>query len=290
MELNELSIKVGDIEQILPLFDPSTIQHSFEIMNYRRKDESLRNRYFLTADCCMYRMEKDSFSGEIQPILYITDRENNLIFNNINESMRQIRSCSLYRPPQKEVQKVVESAKEGSSLRIPLFSLRLRNPFFEDFALFNINTTKYDKLNDYERQFAEKICGEGEDFIKNMAMLKSHGLKKISVNLRDIHSLKELIQKKGVEGSDSVCSQFYLKGIAAYNPLFDAFSSGYHSSILGKLRSPEELSSDKSIDEYSQSFDMILNNPDAATKRINPQIASGLSNILSQYLEGIKDE
>jgi len=290
MELTELSTKGGYIEQIYHLFDPATIQHSFEIMNYRRKDESLRDSWFLTADCCMYRMEKDSFSGEIQPILYITDREHNPIFNNINESIRQIRSCSLYRPPPKEVQKVVESAKEGSSLRVPLLNLRLKNPFFEDYALFNINTTKYDKLNDYERQFAEKICGEGEDFIKNMAMLKSHGLKKISVKIRDLSSLKELIQKKGVEGSDSVCAQFYLKNIRTYDSLFDAFISEYTSSILGKLKLPEEISSDKSLDEYSQSFDMILNNPDAATKRINPEIASGLSHILSQYLDGIKNE
>lgn len=169
MTLEKLIDLQGRLTETFPRLDPKTIQHAYEIMNDRRGHKEIRRYWFLTADSALYTVEDG------QPILYFGDRTHNLIFKNVGEATSQLKKNNQnYKTSKEDAQSVINSAKSGNTLRINLYDLALKTNS-SDFGMLIINTYNYNSLNKVQRQFAERICGQGKDFIENMKMLKREG-------------------------------------------------------------------------------------------------------------------
>jgi len=154
--------KQGKLSEIFPLFDRSTIQHSDEIQRDRLTDKDLRSSFFWTADFPMYVME-----GK-EAVLYMGRNKDNLIFNNILESTKQLRERENYFiNDTKDIASVIDS---DTTLRFALSDLKLKGDHPE-WQYFEINITKYDNLNSAQRMFAERVHGKGQAFIESMNIL-----------------------------------------------------------------------------------------------------------------------
>src|SRR3989344_1241434 len=103
-----LEIRVGDLAEIFQLFDPSTIQHSHEIMRDSITEpdpkirQALRNQRLWTADFNMYRVENG------QEIHYFAPREHNLIFRDIERATSQLLTTDNYVPSEEGIEEIVK--------------------------------------------------------------------------------------------------------------------------------------------------------------------------------------
>jgi hypothetical protein len=97
-----------------------------------------------------------------------------LVFANIEQAALQIKATGNYVPTKKDEAQVVRSARTGSTLRVALSDLGLRDENDER-CYFEIDTSDYDTLNPAQRALAERIYGRGDDFRLNMKVLKEEG-------------------------------------------------------------------------------------------------------------------
>jgi len=161
---------IGPLDEVLPFFKPDTIQHAAEITNQRRThdDESVReeliNNWFWTADSLLYRFE----DGEA--VLYLGDRTTNLIFENIGKAADQLKTNGNYFPSSEDIKRVLDSEKKGNALRIRLSELGLER-YDNEYSYLEINPLNYNRLTKPQKEFAERIYGQGDDFKENMKML-----------------------------------------------------------------------------------------------------------------------
>ncbi len=172
MKLEKLVNEYGPLAKAYSKLNPETIQHSYEIMNQRRTDESLRNIWFWTADFPMYAIKgKDA-------ILYLAPRENNLIFQNIEEATNQLIKTGNYNPKHGDAQKVM---KADTTLKINLSDLELKGDD-DEWRYFEIDTKRYDKtLNPPQTRLAKAVYGHRADFAKNMDMLNKNSIGKTRI-------------------------------------------------------------------------------------------------------------
>jgi len=256
--------------------DPSTIQHARDVMNERRTNEVLRRQWFRTADHSMYTSE----DGEA--ILYFAGRDNNLIFQNIDEAVKQLTETNNYKPTKEGIEQVVESAKLGKTLRVKISDLKLETDN-DEHGHFNINTKNYDNLNPEQRKFAEKVHGEGKDFVENMKMLKDSRIETTGVYVLNSEYGKE-------HAKDSPISRASWLGDFDGSSIFDA-NCGYvvNSNVclrgvrLGSVA--EGDSAQKSVDKYKEAYKTILGNRKNALKSMTPEIATGISKLMTDYLK-----
>ncbi len=151
-------------------FQPETIQHSYEIQNDRRLSKCSKNNWFWTADFPMYKAE-----GK-EPVLYMADRSDNLIFQNIEEAIKQIRASNNYKPTEQGIKAVLLAVEKGNAEKFALSDLKLKK-HDDEFSYFEINTAKPEKLNDAQVRFAKRVHGRTDsDFSANMKMLKDAGI------------------------------------------------------------------------------------------------------------------
>ena len=191
MMLENLVSEYGKLAETFKKFKPETIQHASEIMNERRTNPDpkimgeLKNTWFWTADGNLYNIEdengnslrgKDAKKGEA--VLYLSDRDNNLVFQNIDEACRQLIDTQNYRPSAEAAEKV---KKADTTLRIKLSDLNLQRKK-DEWNYFEIDTADYDAtLNDVQRAFSERVYSRGNDFAENMKMLKEAGIPKTRI-------------------------------------------------------------------------------------------------------------
>jgi len=184
INLEKLVNEFGPLAKTFRKFDSKTIQYASEIMNDRRtesdlkKKEELKNTWFWTADGNLYNIEdengnslrgKDAEKGEA--VLYLSDRDNNLVFQNIDEACRQLSDTKIqnYRPSEENAQRV---KKADTTLRIRLSDSNLQRGS-DEWSYFEIDTVNYNtSLNAVQRAFSERVYGKGNDFAENMKMLK----------------------------------------------------------------------------------------------------------------------
>ena len=191
MTLDNLVNIQGRLAETYSQLDPNTIQHSAQIMNDRRTDKDLRNKWFWTADFSMYKVEDD------EAVIYIAGRENNLIFNNIDEATNQLRRNDNYVLEPGEIATVVASVESGETLRVKHSDLNLEK-YDHEFSYFEIDTDNFDKtLNQEQRAVAERFYGQGNDFEKNMEMLNESGISKTKVYVLNSDYVKNHIEEDG---------------------------------------------------------------------------------------------
>jgi len=211
-----LETKIGRLSKVLPEFELDTIQHAAEISNERRthpnryvREELIKN-WFWTADFSIYRIE----DGEA--VLYLGDITTNLIFENIGKAKIQLKEDKNYFPSRKDIQRVLGSVETGNTLRIELSDLGLethknRKNSNNEYSYFEINTSDYNNtLNETQREFAERIYGQGEDFIKNMKMLSEAGIEATKIYVLNPDYIKRNV--RGYSAIARTCCLFNFEG------------------------------------------------------------------------------
>ncbi|MEK6939438.1 MAG: hypothetical protein AABX31_01805, partial [Nanoarchaeota archaeon] len=145
---------------------PGSMLHVDELMKERRTNEELRNNGFYTADGEVYVLD----GARKTPTLAMTREAHNPVLKNIDDAFEQLTKKHNYRPSQEDVQQALAAP---DTVLIALSNLRLSAHDVEfQYLPFGTTPAKYSKLNDEERKFAERVYGQGDDFVKNMKMLK----------------------------------------------------------------------------------------------------------------------
>ena len=160
------NIMVEDAEDLSKL-DRNTIQHSDEINTERANNEALRKEWrgsftsIMTADCAVYTVE----DGEV--VLYLTRGKYNLILNNFEEAIKQLKENGSYVPKKDELEKAINAE---TTLRIKISDLgKLRD--MDSFVAFVVDPRYLRALNDSQRHLTERAYGQNDDLEKNIAAL-----------------------------------------------------------------------------------------------------------------------
>lgn len=226
MTLEGLVNEIGPLVETFPKIDPNTIQHSREITNDRRileneaERKELRKAWFWTADFGLYTIKDNDV------VLYLSERENNLIFKNIEEATNQLAENNNYIPKKEDIETVISSK---STLITKLSDLELKK-YDDEFSYFEIDTAEYNRtLNKAQRTFAERAYGQGDDFKNNMKMFKDTGITTVR-----IYVLAPKYVKNHVKECSAIARTCWL-GDFDYNSYFDATGRGVDGSE-GTLR------------------------------------------------------
>ena len=263
----KLEVKIGQLAEIFPLFDDSTLQHALDINTARRTDASLRNQWFWTADFPMYRVE----DGEA--VLYFAPREHNLIFRDIQNATSQLLGSQNYVPPKEGIEEVVAASKTRVVLKVNLSNLRLKGNENE-WRYFEVDTNNLDSLNPDERAFAEIVYGQDNVGKTRIYVLNPDYVK---------------TQLKGKE--DSAIARASRLGRFVIGSRFNAdgrFVDVAVNGLRGVLNESAEGAAPKvEIDPFTQAYQTLLANPIKARNKMTPEIATGMSRVLTDYLSNL---
>ncbi|MGV8087114.1 MAG: hypothetical protein ACP5N1_05790 [Candidatus Woesearchaeota archaeon] len=192
----------GNLLDTINNVDIYTIQHSREIQKERLTNSILRNMLFWTGDYPLYAIE----NGEA--ILYIANRDNNLIFKNIEKAYNQLKKTGHFVPEPQDIALVINDA---NTQRVNLSNLELKKHTIAEWSYFEIYTANsatannnedkknnYDILNIDQRLCAETIHGYNLDFTNGMAMLFKSGIKTTRVYTLTPEYVKETLDKNNI--------------------------------------------------------------------------------------------
>lgn len=191
--------KQGILIETFPLFDRSTIQHSDELQADRVNEvksvglnnSQLTKQWFWTADFPLYVKEGNDV------VLYFARGKDNLVFNDIDNATKQLSKDNNYFVNNKsDIESVINS---DTTLKIALSDLKLEGNDSE-WRYFSIDTKNYDKLNDTQRVFAERVHGEGEAFKNTMKMLSDSGIKTTRMYVLNPDYVKKKLKDSNAEG------------------------------------------------------------------------------------------
>ena len=157
----------GNLRDAYKQLQPGTMLYVDQLMNERRINKELCCHGFYTADGEVYFLD----GADKTPTLAITREAHNPVLQNIDDAFKQLVGDGNYRPSQADVQKAIAA---HDTVLVTLPNLRLSGNEAE-WSYLNIGTTpaEYAKLNQEELKFAERVYGQGDDFAKNMKMLKN---------------------------------------------------------------------------------------------------------------------
>ena len=259
---------------------PGTMLHVDELMNERRTNEELRSNGFYTPDGEVYFL----YGVNKTPILAMTREARNPVLKNIDDAFEQLTTKGNYGVQGKDFTKAITDA-----VLVFLPNLRLSKHDAEfQYLPFGTTPAKYSKLNDEERKFAERVYGQGDDFVKNMKMLKEAGIGETRIWVLN----PDYVRKHAAEGAIARASwldNFY------YGSQFNAGDRDISND--GRVRGVRrevvaEGGAQKNKGPYRTAakngfvthYDAILADPEGAVKAMNDKTAAGLSRLLSSYL------
>ncbi len=211
----KLTVRRGRLKDIVPLFDPGTLQEAKEIMALRESMPGIKDKWLWTADFPMYTVEK----GEA--FLYFAPKEYNLIFRDIENATAQLRKTGNYTPAPEGINEVAAAAAAGKALKIKISDLKLQKHNQNDeFGYFDVDPDNTDSLNPSQKLLVQAIYGTSRP---------GDG-----VYVLDSEYVKEAL--KGKEGS-AIARASRLDG-AYYGSRFDADDRkvGTPLSLLGVLK------------------------------------------------------
>ncbi len=166
---------VGNLKDVYKQLQPGTMLCVDELMNERRTNEELRDQWFYSADGGVYFLD----GVRKTPTLAITREAHNPVLQHIDDAFDQLVNNHNYRPSQADVQKALTAP---DTVLIALPNLRLIGDNAEwQYLEIGTTPTKYAKLNEEERKFAKRVYGRGNDFAKNMKMLKEAKINKTNL-------------------------------------------------------------------------------------------------------------
>lgn len=187
---------IGDFITAFNQLMPESILHAFEIQKERYTNYETRERGLWTADFPMYAIEK----GEA--VLYLAPIRHNLIFQNIDEAVKQITKTGMYRPTDEGIKQVVDSVKTGETLKVNLSDMNLKECVYDKrWSYFEFSTLKEEyimNLNPIQRLLAEKIHGSGEDFDESMKMIREEGKSSTKIYVLNHEYVKKHAKDKAI--------------------------------------------------------------------------------------------
>ncbi len=191
VEEESLETLVDPLAKTSQQFERDTIQHSDQLTTERRINLELRDIILYTADYGAYTVEDN------EVILYLGRIETNPIFNNIEEAIHELMSTGNYILDKDKNKDDIEAIKNAeSTLRVKLSDLELRRSN-SGWYYFEIDTANYDSLNKAQREVAERIYGQGDDFIKNMKIFNKAGIGKTRFYVLDPDYVKQETPQDG---------------------------------------------------------------------------------------------
>ncbi|MEK6904926.1 MAG: hypothetical protein AABX24_00845 [Nanoarchaeota archaeon] len=164
MSLETLTGNLRDAYKQLQL---GTMLHVDQLMNERRHNANLRGQCFYTADGEIYFLDDVNKT----PTLAITREAQNPVLQNIDDALDQLTNNGNYLPSQADVQQALV-APDTVLITLPSLCLSGKD---KEWRYLEIGTTpaKYNQLNGEQRKFAERVYGQGDDFVHNMKRLNS---------------------------------------------------------------------------------------------------------------------
>jgi len=181
----------GNLKDGYNQLQPGTMLHVDELMNERRTNEELRNQYFYTADGEVYLLH----GARKTPTLAITREAYNPVLRNIDDAFEQLTKKHNYRVGKADMQQAL-TAPDTVLIALPKLRLSEHDSEFQ-YVAFGTTPAKYNKLNDEERSLAGRVYGQGDDFAKNMKMLKDAGINDTRIWLLN----PDYVQKHAAEGA-----------------------------------------------------------------------------------------
>src|SRR3989338_4837075 len=158
---------------------PGTMQSAMQLMKECRTNKKLRNHDFNTSDGNIYCNENG------QQVWYLCSEmthDGTQLLNpglkNIDDASHQFKTNHNYQVLSEDFEKVKQ---DPHTLRVVLNNLDLQFNDHSDYTFFEISTALYHKLNPERRIVAERVYGQGNDFVKNMKMLKDAGINKTKI-------------------------------------------------------------------------------------------------------------
>lgn len=187
-----LETLVGPLAKKFSQLVRGTILHADQLTNERRTAEDplraeLRNQMFYTADSPLCTVE----DGE--GILYLGRNKVNPVFNNLVEAALQLIATGHYIPPKADMEALINAE---DTLRVRLSDLGLQETISE-WSYFEIDTADYNGLNEHQRTVAERVYGQGNDFIENMKMHNDVGIMKIRIYILNPDYVKNNVPQGG---------------------------------------------------------------------------------------------
>ena len=168
MVLDNLVSVQGALADTVPQLELATMQHARELTKERITNPEVRNQWFWTADGAVYRV----IAGN-EPVLDLTQGVDNPVLLDVAEASRQLLTTQNYVVPVDRLGQILEGKASGRTLEVQLSALGLTR-HDDEFSYFKIGTSPraYGKLNPSQRQVAERIYGQDDDFAPAMEMIK----------------------------------------------------------------------------------------------------------------------
>ncbi|MEK6863152.1 MAG: hypothetical protein AABW53_00430 [Nanoarchaeota archaeon] len=156
----------GNLRDAYRQLQPGTMLHADELMNERRDNPELRDQWFYTADGEVYFLKGKNKT----PTLAMTREAHNPVLQNIDVAFEQLINEHNYPVSQADFKQAL-AASDTTLIALPKLRLSIVN---QEYGYLPIGNTpaEYKKLNAEERKFAERVFGQGRDFVQNMEMLK----------------------------------------------------------------------------------------------------------------------
>ncbi len=261
-----LETLMGPLAETLPLFEEGTVLTCAQLMNERRTNPDLRTRRFYTANFALYRVEDG------KEVLYFGTEENP-IFKNLDKAMKQLAITGNYIPSAEDIEAVVNS----NALKLNLRDLNLkRHAADAEYPYFEINTAGYDRLTNTQREFAERVYGEGTDFEANMEMLAEAGIKTTSIYVSTPDYVKGKVQEGSAISQASTLSDFFCLSSFAVG----ISSVGDHVALRGVCKVVAE--GDQQFD-YAGAIRKLVQTPDQTLKHLNHENAAALLDLVNRF-------
>ncbi|MEK6853073.1 MAG: hypothetical protein AABX64_00115 [Nanoarchaeota archaeon] len=199
----------GNLRDAYRQLQPGTMLHADELMNERIDNPKLRDQWFYTADGEVYFLKGKNKT----PTLAMTREAHNPVLQNIDAAFEQLINRRNYPVPQADFKQAL-AAPDTTLIALPKLRLSVYNA---EFSYLPIGTTpaEYKTLNAEERTFTERVFGQGDDFVKNMEMLKNARIDETRIYVLD----PKYVQKHASHGAIARVSWLYSFGD---DSIFDA--------------------------------------------------------------------
>lgn len=187
----------GSVEDTIKKLYPTTIQHARDIQKERLTNIKLLGKWFVTGDFPVYTLEDNDV------ILYLADKEHNLILRNIDNAKDALKYRHNYYLGFDEMGEIINTK---STLKINLDNVLLNEFDSEESYLF-IRTSNSDKtvpvspiISPLRKPLIEKLYGSEEDFKNTMNMLHHNDIKYTRITLLNPRYVRETLRREQAHG------------------------------------------------------------------------------------------
>ena len=181
MTSNTLETITGNLKDAYKQIQPGTMQHVDQLMTQRRTNPELRSQWFYPADGAVYSVDNGT------PTLRMTREAVNPVLNNIDDAFTQLTTTHNYTVLPSDFD-AVKSAADTIAIDVTKLTLQGNE---KEWGYLAISTTEYNTLNPEQRKLAERVYGQGTDFVANMQMLNDAGITETKVYVLNPEYIKE---------------------------------------------------------------------------------------------------